>query len=376
MNNNLKLLLLNNKVTKNLYCDLFKLKMLKRDFKARPKRMQEKGQADLIIKNSSTEKKHIFFCGVPVHKNMGDQAQRYCIRLWCRQNYPDYEILEISTWPFYEKEFRETIKKTIKKDDLIVIQSGYCTTDRHYDHKMHRFLVSSFPENRILIMPQTVNFIDDREGYKTGKIYAKHKHLLFLARDKVSYQSAKKFFPNTKVYLYPDIVTTLIGSKSDFAERNGVLLCVRNDSEKKYTDCEIKQLNDKLQKAGLFCEISDTNSELPLNELVAKFDLELEKTLRFFAKHEVVITDRYHGTIFSMISNTPVIVIATNDHKVKTGTEWFKGIYTKSQYNADSLDEAYTLALKIVNEKQQIVNEPYFKTEYYDKLKELFEKVN
>ena len=153
------------------------------------------------------------------------------------------------------------------------------------------------------------------------------------------------------------------------------MLCVRNDSEKKYTDSEIKQLKDKLQKAGLFCEISDTNSELPLNELIAKFDFELEKTLKFFAKHEVVITDRYHGTIFSMISNTPVIVIATNDHKVKTGTEWFKGIYTKSQYNADSLDEAYALALKIVNEKQQIVNEPYFKTEYYDKLKELFEKV-
>ena len=206
MNNNLKLLLLNNKVTKNVYCDLFKLKMLKRDFKARPKRMQEKGQADLIIKNSSPEKKHIFFCGVPVHENMGDQAQRYCIRLWCQQNYPDYEILEISTWPFYEKDFRETIKKTIKKEDLIVIQSGYCTTDRHYDHKMHRFLVSSFPENRILIMPQTVNFIDEREGYKTGKIYANHKHLLFLARDKVSYQSAKKFFPSTEVYLYPEMV--------------------------------------------------------------------------------------------------------------------------------------------------------------------------
>lgn len=61
--------------------------------------------------------------------------------------------------------------------------------------------------------------------------------------------------------------------------------------------------------------------------------------------------------------------------KVKTGTEWFKGIYTKSQYNADSLDEAYALALKIVNAKKQIVNKPYFKTEYYDKLKELFKKV-
>ena len=77
-----------------------------------------------------------------------------------------------------------------------------------------------------------------------------------------------------------------------------------------------------------------------------------------------------------MISNTPVIVIATNDHKVKTGTEWFKGIYANSQYNADSLDEAYSLAMNIVKTNNTIVNKPYFKTEYYDKLKSRFEIVD
>lgn len=376
MKSSLKGFLLSHRLTKNAYCDLFKLKMLKRDFDAKPQRAQEKGQAVMLIENMTENKKHIFFCGVPVHKNMGDQAQRYCIRLWCQQNYPDHEILEISTWPFYERDFRERIKKAIKKDDLIVIQSGYCTTDRHYDHKMHRFLVKTFPENKILIMPQTVNFIDEREGYKTGKIYAEHKHLLFLARDKVSYQSAKRFFPSTDVQLYPDIVTTLIGSMPNTSERDGVLLCIRNDSEKKYTDDEIKQLKNKLQEAGLFCEIADTNSNLPLKELIANFSSELEKTLDFFASHKVVITDRYHGTIFSMISNTPVIVIATNDHKVKTGTEWFKGIYANSQYNADSLDEAYSLAMNIMKTNNTIVNKPYFKTEYYDKLKSRFEIVD
>lgn len=86
------------RLTKNAYCDLFKLKMLKRDFDAKPQRAQEKGQAVMLIENMTENKKHIFFCGVPVHKNMGDQAQRYCIRLWCQQNYPDHEILEISTW--------------------------------------------------------------------------------------------------------------------------------------------------------------------------------------------------------------------------------------------------------------------------------------
>lgn len=372
MNNDVKKIIMNHKFTKRIYCDLFKLKLLKREFKAKNKREKEKKSAYNVINNRSHNKKHIFFCGVPVHNNMGDQAQRYCIRLWCEQNYPDYEILELSTWPFYEKDFCNSIKSTIQKDDIIVIQSGYCTTDRHFDHKMHRFLVRFFPNNKILIMPQTVNFIDEREGYKTGKIYSSHEHLVFLARDKVSYKSAKKYFSGTKVYLYPDIVTTLIGSKDCTSDRTGLLFCIRNDSEKKYTDIEIESLKSKLQDAGVICELSDTNSDLPLDELIENFETELEKTIAFFSKHEVVITDRYHGTIFSMISNTPVIVISTNDHKVKTGTEWFRGVYD-SQYNAESLDEAYSLALKIVKAKVAVSNKPFFKTEYYDKLKDLFE---
>jgi len=74
-----------------------------------------------------------------------------------------------------------------------------------------------------------------------------------------------------------------------------------------------------------------------------------------------------------MISNTPVIVIATKDHKVKTGTEWFKGIYDGAYYNAGNLDEALFLAEKILSENIVLNNAEYFKTNYYNKLKLLFD---
>lgn len=48
--------------------------------------------------------------------------------------------------------------------------------------------------------------------------------------------------------------------------------------------------------------------------------------------YKVVITDRYHGTIFSLIANTPVIIIKSTDHKVTTGADWFKGIYDDYVY--------------------------------------------
>lgn len=352
---------------------LFFLKILKKNFQAKPIRRKEAEQALQLLDKYKSAEKRIVFCGVPTHKNLGDQAQRYCINKWCRENYPDYEIVQISTWPFYENDFIRRFEQFIKNDDIIVVQSGYCTTSRHKDHKMHRYLVSHFPENRILIMPQTVNFAEKRDGIATGKIYNNHANLLFLARDKKSFESAKEYFTKTRVLLYPDIVTSLIGTKEFSGKREGILLCVRNDGEKKYSDQQINALREKLESKGVTCEISDTNSDLPLEELIEKFEQELESTLSYFAKHEVVITDRYHGTIFSMISNTPVIVLETKDHKVKTGTEWFSPVYEGAFYNAKDLNEAYTVALKLLKEKRTVNNPAYFHDEYYAKLKMLFD---
>ena len=364
-----------NKTLQNtwLYNKLFKLKLAKRDFDAKPQRLAQKKEAIDLLDKMSHFPKRIFVCGNPMHKNMGDQAQAYLILQWCEKNYPDYTVINLPTWPFYERDFQERMKKEVREEDIIVIQSGYCTSERHYDHKMHRFLVSSFPNVPILFMPQTVNFFDESEGYKTGKIYKKHPRLLFLARDKKSYESAQKYFG--KALLYPDIVTSLIGQKKTEGKRDGILMCIRNDTEKKYSAEEIDSLYQKFKIDGYRCTLSDTNSDLPLKELQLRFPQELQKLIEEFASYQVVITDRYHGTIFSMIANTPVIVLATNDHKVKTGTEWFKGVYDGNFYNADSLGEARMLALKLISKNKSIKNPPYFQEKYYETLKEKFEKV-
>ncbi|WP_051411183.1 polysaccharide pyruvyl transferase family protein [Acetivibrio clariflavus] len=353
--------------------ELVFLKLWKRNWKARHIRKIRVEQANRVLDSVNPVANHIFFLCVPTHNNMGDQAQRYCIENWIKENYPDHQIIAVSTWPFYDKKFRKRFEKLVKQNDFFVIQSGYCTTSTHADHFVHRYVAKVFINNRILIMPQTVRFLTEHHAKQTGKIYNKHPKLLFLARDRVSFEMAKKFFDKTKVHLYPDIVTTLIGSKHFNKERNGVLLCVRNDGEKFYESDAIQKLQKQFQKRGITCDLSDTNSDLVFEELLPIFEEKLEQILEKFASYKVVITDRYHGTIFSMISNTPVIVIATKDHKVKTGTEWFKGIYDGAYYNAGNLDEALFLAEKILSENIVLNNAEYFKTNYYNKLKLLFD---
>ena len=58
-----------------------------------------------------------------------------------------------------------------------------------------------------------------------------------------------------------------------------------------------------------------------------------------YSHYKLIVTDRYHGTIFSLVAGTPVIIIKTTDHKVITGAEWFKGLYDKYVYVANTLDD-------------------------------------
>ena len=46
--------------------------------------------------------------------------------------------------------------------------------------------------------------------------------------------------------------------------------------------------------------------------------------LKNFAKHKLVVTDRLHGLIFSLITNTPCIVISAYNHKLKEFTDMLK----------------------------------------------------
>ncbi|HDL64664.1 MAG TPA: hypothetical protein ENH12_04665, partial [Proteobacteria bacterium] len=49
----------------------------------------------------------------------------------------------------------------------------------------------------------------------------------------------------------------------------------------------------------------------------------LIQTLNYFSSFDGVITDRYHGVIFSVICRRPCLVLPTVDHKLTSAIEWF-----------------------------------------------------
>ena len=195
------------------------------------------------------------------------------------------------------------------------------------------------------------------------------KNLKLLARDEISLGIIKDNMKISNAELYPDIVTTLIGQNKYDNERNGICMCVRNDGEKYYSDKEINNLLVKLKEISQDVDITDTNCKN-----LSEFDIKtiegaVYEKIKSFSKYKVIITDRFHGTIFSLVAGTPVIVIKTNDHKVSSGVNWFKDIYHDYIYYADSIECVPDIVMNILS-NNSLTHElnTYFKKEYYDKL--------
>lgn len=324
----------------------------------------------------TTNKARVFYLGITEQPNLGDMAQHFCISKWLDENFPDRAILkyESSVITFEKSNFISVMKQYFKDDDYIVFQSGYCTQDLGGDHPLlHQLIIEAFPNAKILMMPQTIFFKEEKNRKKCADNHNKAANMLFLARDKDSYEMAKEMFQTPRVALFPDIVTTLIGEKQFTNYRSGVCVCARNDGEKFYTDAEIAQLVNKLSADTRVIE-KDTQGLVHYEQIRSNLSYYIWNEIESYSHFKVTITDRYHGTIFSLCAGTPVIIIKTTDHKVTTGADWFKGVYDDYVYVAKDLNDAYQQAKKIMNSSKYDNHlSPYFRSHYYDKLKDLFE---
>lgn len=332
------------------------------------------GAIKKLLEVDITQKRIWYFC-VPTHSNLGDQAQACCIEKYFRKFFSDHIVFKLSNnaFDFYEEKILMILKEKIKETDLIFFQSGYTFTGIHPYENMHRKIVENFPYNKIVFLPQTVKFKNQKILENVQNFYGKYDNIYFFARDKISYDIYKSIFPEYRnVHCFPDIVTTEIGNY-DFNnnERNGILLCVRNDVEKLYSFQEISLFKEKLQKIAKV-SLSDTNSETKENSL-KEYWKKIEETIDDYAQYQVIITDRYHGTIFALIANTPVIILKTTDHKVVTGADWFEGVYEDYVYVVNDLEEASQVAQQIVTGFEYRKLPSYFKEKYYDRLKDIIE---
>jgi len=297
----------------------------------------------------------IFFLGVhpPKHRNIGDFAQTYAIRKWFDNYFPRQQVFEFNKSVSLNK-----IKAKISRNDLIFINSGGDMGDRYAGWERERAkIVKSLRENRVVSLPQTIYYSNTYHGRRvlrgSAKAYNSHRQLTIMARDSVSYKNALKHFDKSEVILFPDFALYLEAPES-IIERKGCLLCMRKDSESKLGVSEKDTIRHLIPM-----KITEFDTTLKYNITPDKREKGFNETIKLFQSHEVIVTDRFHGMIFSYIAGTPCVALPTQDHKVTSGIKWFNGV---KQIKLGSPSQ-------ISNDLEQVTSmrEPYFRIDFKGK---------
>ncbi len=276
----------------------------------------------VIIKSKIYQNK-IYLIGVPIHGNLGDQAITIAEEKFLKENFKKYKIIEIES--VLAQKYIKFLKKIIKSNELILIHGGGFLGSLWLEEEMmFRKVLINFPNNNIIVFPQTIYFenvnVEDEIMKKSMEIYSSHKHLTICCREKYSYDFMKQYFKNVNTLLVPDMVLYLNNIKCE-NKRNDVLFCLRKDKEKViYNLDKIKVFLE--EKYQIF--YTDTVIKKKVNSYNRK-KVFLNK-INEFSKYELVITDRLHGMIFALLAQTPCLVLENKSYKIKGVYEWIKDV--------------------------------------------------
>ncbi|MFI5429469.1 polysaccharide pyruvyl transferase family protein [Aeromicrobium sp. UC242_57] len=203
--------------------------------------------------------------GSPFHSNLGDQAQTLCTEDWLARAYPNFNVVVFDTRSatVARRLLLRIASRFIGPSDVIFLHSGYHTTDIYpLEIELQKWTASRFSLNQIVVLPQTINFVDPKEEAATASVFNAHPNLVLICRDSESHGLAQEAFGGTTIYKYPDMVTSQIGTRRFEGPREGIQLCVRSDVESVYVASGlVDALTEGLNTIGP-TTVTDTNSKL------------------------------------------------------------------------------------------------------------------
>lgn len=299
--------------------------------------------------NNLRQRKKVIMLATAEHQNIGDAAITLAEQYLLQQQFSEYYQVEISTYEFKKKE--EYLHAIVNPLDILIINGGGNIGDIYLaEELLHQYIICQFPNNRIIIMPQTIYFKDlDGKVFRDSQhIYNQHRDLTIYLRGQESLSFAKMYYPNAKSFLMPDTVHLLRTNYS--LERTGALLCIREDEESNLSTSQRDSLRTRIE--AMFSDVEQTTNIHSMDILRNMRGLVVRQELMRFAQHKVVITDRLHGMIFAAITATPCVVLSSYNQKI---WEYYRAFLSESNAifflddKLDGLEAAIKSALKVEN---------------------------
>lgn len=223
---------------------------------------------------------------------------------------------------------------SIDEKTLIIFQGGGNFGDlwtKHHDFKMK--VVTHYPKNEFLFMPQTVHFEDENNLKKCAEFLANY-NVTICARDNMSYEILTTYFKNN-VLLVPDMAFYMDvkrWNKHYRAERP--LLFKRIDKELKQTEYLSALENQDVDisdwptmyNTGRPTWLMYKSKSLPNRApWLADFYCQIfyrpyliRTAVKFLKTHTEIYTTRLHGAIFSVMLNLKTTFIDNSYGKNRT----------------------------------------------------------
>lgn len=324
------------------------------------------------LKTISSDTTRYVLMGVPEHGNMGDQTIVYAEEQFIHDYFYE-ELIEISRNIYRGN--RSRIRRLIKNTDVILITGGGSLGSLWKNEHNHiEQIIKDFSYNPIVIFPQTI-YYDLKDGEEDvltfREILRNHGNVTMCLREHNSYCFAlkKDLLPREKLMLIPDIVLYL-NFTGRFTKSNTSSYCLvaeRDDKEKVNSLEDIALMSSKhftIERCDTIIRhlrVTKTNRERTILNLIEKF-----------ANADIVLTDRLHGMILSVISGTPCLARDNSSKKVSGVYELISDLpLVKFVGSDESLSESSIVEFS----KQPHVYDNKNLKKYYDHLADEIQKL-
>jgi exopolysaccharide biosynthesis predicted pyruvyltransferase EpsI len=272
---------------------------------------------------------HYALIDFPDHSNVGDSA------IWLG------EIILLKrltgNLPNYVSDLRGFNADELVRclpEGVIFIHGGGNFGDIWPQHQAFREnIVSLFPDRKIIQLSQSIHFLDSNNLHRAVKIFNDHPDFHLLVRDQKSYDFAALNF-KLNVILSPDCAFVL-GAQRKLKSCSKYLYLLRTDNEKNqsYSWNELIHGNKDSEtcdwlddgklfkwKAAAVAVIDGLNAafnqSFKFHYYQAKAKIRVKRGLRILSKGQVVITDRLHAHILSILLNIPHYVLDNSYGKI------------------------------------------------------------
>lgn len=298
------------------------------DFKEKIATLQEELDKKLLPIIS----KKCIYLDLPYHLNIGDTL------IWDGTD----EFIKKNNISCLYTCASETYKyNQINSDTTVLLHGGGNYGDLWIQHQNFRLrIVEEYPNNEIVILPQTVYYHDIEKAKTDAKIMSKHKNLTICARDQRSYSFLKEYFTENNIILVPDMAFYISDKKLNnyrVKATKETLFLKRTDKELKkieYNALDIPQNSETRDwpsmeksnlRASIFYKLTNINSKLGGRaSCIVDFyfqnilkDHLIRTGVEFVSSYNQVYTTRLHVAILRTLLHEPFIFLDNSYGKNK-----------------------------------------------------------